>query len=161
MYSYSDRKRDSLIRWLTKKCNECDDICDDPGYSNGYKRYFNIVDSGHVIYCDNDIDNEINLEYDDPLLEEFTDYVPIKGCSDEEKKYIVNKMTHKNIVIPPGSNQSNANFMFKLLNEFGHKYSYKIPCVSNNPSDPYDGDYESICMDIDKESFYMFMFDNS
>ena len=164
-------KRSQMLRWLNKTCNYSDDIYRDPGYSDSYKRYFNIKDDDHNIYNDNDIDDENNVDYYDETLDEFTDCVPINipqeeinmktsGCSDEEKELIIDILTRKNIVIPPGSNQSNANFLYKFLKNHIQNYSYHIPHILN-PNEPYVGEYEYLSMDIDKESLYMFMFENS
>jgi len=164
-------KRSRMIRWLNGTCNYSNDIYKDPGYSDSYKSYFNIRDDNHIIYNDNDIDDKINMDYDDDSIDEFTDYVPIdipqeeinmktKDYSEKEKEQIIDILTRKNIVIPPGSNQSNANFLYKFLKNFVHNYSYHIPRIPNH-NKQYVGEYEYLNMDIDKESLYMFMFENS
>lgn len=163
------KARNELIRWLKQKCDYSDNVFRDPGYSDYYKSMFNIVDTHNFIYANNDIDHELNVGYveyetnneknsEDAELEQFIDVVPYKNKnskSDAENHNI-------NIVILPGSNHSNANYLYKLLMHEcmeinNNDEPYHIPNVSPNPKVPYTINHKKVQITINKEEFYSFV----
>lgn len=187
------KKHNELVRWLKDSCNETGDIFVDPGYSDIYKSMYNIMDDTYLIYENNDIDHEINIGYEDYTddntkylcnvqLEQYIDYVPkhinettlntlIFNKSFIEAENIKLKERRHNIVIPPGSNQSNANYLYKrIIYNFkhsqnvkynGYRYTYSIPQVNLNPRVPYGGTYKNVGILLNKEQFYFFLKQNS
>jgi len=185
----SQKRRNVLMKWLKKKCTYSDNVFKDPGYSEYYKRNFNLtVENGpSSFYKRDDIDHAMNIGYvdysykdeadkceDDRELEQFIDYVPRiapqellesmnKNCTYDEREDNKRKMSRHNIVILPGSNHSNANFLFKELKAIisDDNFSYDIPIVNVDPSIPYKGVYKNAHLDVDKEDFYDFLRKNS
>lgn len=180
-------KRIDLIRWLKQKCEYSDNLFHDPGYSSRYKSMFNLTDVDNIIYYDNDIDHELNIGYvdygfkkdkdpDDLCLEQFIDYVPSKygeinesiksviiGASRDEASDIITKMSRENMLILPGSNHSNANYLYKLitlecmdLNNMDEK-PYYAPYVNPDPKVPFKSNVKGLGAFIDKEDFYYFV----
>lgn len=181
-----NEKKIKLMKWLNKKCRYSKNIFKDPGYSEFYKRNFNITDDigPFSIYKKNDIDHLMNIGYvdyayndqlkheDDGELEQFIDYIPkvipketlemaTKNRSFVESEDIIKKMTRHNMVILPGTNHSNANFLYKELLQTINDLNYHIPYVNIDPSLPYEGTYKIAKLNIDKESFYNFLRINS
>jgi hypothetical protein len=180
--------RELLCRWLKQKCYCADNIFMDPGYSSFYKNEFNITDGDEfrpIYETRGDIDVELNKGYVDYLygdekneedeeLEQFIDYVPIHVSQDvlrvatgntryEEKEYIIEMMSRKNLLILPGSNHSNANFLYKRLIRCleDTEVTFSIPFVSGDRSVPYTDVHKDVDMDINKEQFYDFLRRNS
>lgn len=187
MLRCTDKKK-LLRRWLNQRCSYSDNLFADPGYSDYYKREFNIMDglgSKPFYAAQGDIDIEMNMGYidyahgaekdpDDLVIEQFIDYIPVNVPHDvirtatmntfyEEKQDITDKMTRKNILILPGSNHSNANFLFKRLSRrlADGNVSYAIPFVSGDPTSVYKGTHKDAKMDINKEQLYEFLHQNS
>lgn len=189
--------RHKMIKWLGKKTKYTETIFDDPGYTDCYKRMFNVYDHDRKIYrmldesnkdnSNKDIDIEINIGYIDDvynqckkttnekILEQYIDYIPINipdtflstSLIDivdvNDRKNIKMMLCRENIVIPPGSNQSNCNWLFKKISEHieSNNIQYKIPFVLNDHKMSYTGAHKIISSEIDKEKFYNFMFKNS
>jgi hypothetical protein len=180
-----EAERKKLINWLRKKSKYADDLFKDPGYSAEYKSRFNIMDKNMVIYKPNDIDDELNIGYTDDIygldektdeeitVEQYVDYIPkeitqetidnLMPCNHEQQQEIVEKLSRHNIVILPGSNHSNANFLFKNILNHVNKYiePYHVPFLSPDPKQPYDGRHKTINFNLDKEEFYNFIYENS
>ena len=159
---HNRKKKLLLINWLKKRCSYSEDIFKDPGYSDYYKNEFNIIDGidNTYFYNSNDIDHEINIGYDDDDNDnddfynfgEFIDYVdPIKISEDD--------IRYTNIVILPGTNQSNANFLYKIIKKYidNAKLRYNIPIISNDLTEKYESEYKSASIQINKESFYNYL----
>jgi hypothetical protein len=155
----------------------------DLGYSEYYKSFFQMSDNNRKFYKNGDIDEELNVGYTeqvfstDPLpqedleLEQFMDYVPTSArydteiaticCNADKKRDIIKKLCRKCIVILPGTNHSNANFLYKVLNDGLTLNKYSIPYVLEDPNKPYYDLHKDATMIIDKEKFYNFMCKNS
>jgi hypothetical protein len=186
-YMKCKNKKEILRRWLKQKCSYSDDCFKDPGYSTYYKNEFGIMDGDGFkpFYVSGDIDLELNIGYtdyeygdeiheDDMVLEEFIDYIHVtvehedletalKDKSFDERCYIIQKMTRKNILILPGSNHSNANYLFKrvVIYSTANNISYSIPFVLSDPAMSYKGIHKNAKMEINKEHFYEFLRQNS
>lgn len=168
-----------LENWLKQKNKYATSIYKDPGYSSFYKSYYGAyVDES--FYPDDDIDVKISPEYFESIykddrdeLEQFIDYIPQTISQDiidnttnkiygEEKQNIIDKLERKCLLIPPGSNHSNTNFMYKLmLDNMLNIDSFKIPYISNNIREQYIGTLKNSYMDIDKMELYNFVYKNS
>lgn len=174
-----DRKN-SLVKWLKKRCDYSDDVIKDPGYSNFYKSEFCIRDGVNFrkFYELNDIDYDLNnlnnlsvmCVNHDPILDQYVDRIPIEISKDlidaavvnasyHERADIIDDMTHLNMLILPGSNHSNANYLFKRLMRYSEENirSYNIPYVSVNHKMSYKGDNRNAKLNINKEQFYEFL----
>lgn len=147
-----------LEKWLQKKCELSDNIFEDPGYSDYYRDRYRIYDLNRNYYKINDIDEKLNIGYvhvdqesDDDLLdaEKYVDFVPSDKNSANSK--------YTGIAILPGSNHSNANYIFKLINEYTQNTPYKIPTISSDPATKFEGTCTNIRMDIDKKNLYEFV----
>jgi len=168
-----------IENWLKNKNRYAVSIYKDPGYSHFYKSYFGkYVDKS--FYPDGDIDVKISPDYyesvytdDNDELEQFIDYIPQNIPHDiletatfkiynNEKQNIIDKLERKCLLIPPGSNQSNTNFIYKLmLDNMLDIDSFSIPFVSNNINEQYKGTLKNSYMDIDKKQIYDFVYKNS
>ena len=182
----------TLVKWLKHRCAYSDDVFEDPGYSNLYKSEFNIHDKFKKFYVPGDIDHELNMNCidngneHDTYLEQFIDYVPIDVSDDVIKAAtlnkdhyesidIVNALSHQRLLILPGSNHSNANYLFKRLTRYLEKTTtttttfsftpnmsqYNIPFVSADHTVSYEGSHKTAKMEINKEQFYEFLRSNS
>jgi len=159
-------KHNELVRWLRLPCQFSDDINEDQDYSDYYKGLFNITDTKNFFYDNNninvdiDIDFELNLELaeEDERFEDFTDHIPvIDGVGID-----MNIDIEQKILILPGSNHSNCNYLYKMLKiEASHKDEYSIPYLSNDPKIPYTGELKNASMMINKEDVYNFVKNNS
>ena len=138
-------ERENLIKWLNHKCKYANNIDEDPNYSDYYVSQFGITDNNNI-YKPNDIDDEINVGYVEPEYEKFVDYL---------------KNDNKCMVILPGTNHSNANFLFKIIKNKLDRISYIIPHVSNNVEQPFEKIYKKIKHNVCKEDLYNFIKDNS
>lgn len=123
----------------------------------------------------------------DAEIEQFIDHVPIVGevtlavgednfidsieetdqtsetdSIDSIESEIKDKLTRHNIVILPGSNHSNANYLYKRLTIFADELgSYRVPFVQNDPKKPFTNRSKNLYIEIDKEGFYQFIRDLS
>jgi hypothetical protein len=183
------QERYELIEWLRDPVSfDLDSIFRDPGYSWKYKQMYNLMDPDHIIYTDTitekDIDLELNIGYTeytydeimdkDPLdkeLEEFIDSIPkhvnssvietmTNNVTPDAKEYINTIEKRHNIVIPPGSYQSNANYVYKLI-KLNNTKKYNIPSVSADPNARFKGDHINTNIILDKEQLYQFIYMNS
>ena len=185
MKKVSKNHRDELIKWLKHPCKYSDDLYRDPGYSDYYISKFGIEDKNNRIYKKNDIDSELNVGfneildpdndiYDESDINIFIDYIPSNIYSDDidnvlnkfptySRKHIQRKLERECMVILPGSNHSNANFLFKSVNDTITKRlkPYKIPYVQSDPTLPYEGGHKDAKIFIDKEAFYNFIYKQS
>lgn len=185
MKKMSKNQHDELVKWLKQPCKYSDDLYKDPGYSGYYLSKFGIYDKNSIIYRKNDIDNELNVGfneildpnfdiYDESDINMFIDYIPSNINSDDindeihkyplySRKHIQKKLERKCMVILPGSNHSNANFLFKSLNDVINKKfrPYKIPYVQSDPTIPYMGEHKDAKIFINKEAFYNFIYKHS
>lgn len=178
-------KSSKVERWLRKCCDYSDGPYDNPGYSSHYMSYFNLYDNTGELYSKNDIDSKLNPGYvddifgnieeteEDTLIAKFVDYIPIKPSKElvttmtfeeyGQRKYdIIEKLSRECIMIPPGTNQCNANYMFKILKEAAQDIDdFEIPYIDANPATPYEGTLKSASITINKEKVYEFVYDNS
>jgi hypothetical protein len=176
-------KHTELIRWLQSNCDYSDGSFKDPGYTKSYRSWFNITDHHNVFYDDGDIDHKINIGYvdymfeqdkdpEDIVIEQYMDFIPrkvdpetirtaIMNCSPDEADHIRTTMTRTNMVILPGSNHSNANYLFKALTSEMFDKEYEIPYVPANPKEPFKGVTKKSYPVINKEEFYQFLKDHS
>jgi len=153
-------QHNELVKWLRLPCQFSDDINEDQDYSEYYKGLFNITNTNNFFYDSNDIDFELNLELaeDNERFEDFTDHIPIiDGVGID-----MNINIEQKIVILPGSNHSNCNYLYKMLKiEASHKDEYLIPYLPNDPKIPYTGELKNASMMINKEDVYNFVKNNS
>jgi hypothetical protein len=198
--NYMKDKRDILLEWLRSRCLYNNDIFCDPGYSDSYKREFNIIDgldynikiksfysNDSNLGIDIDIDQEISeynenyknlFDYDDIAdinthLVDFIDYIPASKLPDILHEtvnnnnigfanFIISKLSLKPMCFFPGTNHSNANFLYKKAIRFiSNTASYNIPFVSADVKSVYKGDHKTSKMNINKEKFYEFLMDQS
>lgn len=161
-FNKKKREHDELVKWLKSYCDNSDNAFKDQNYSDTYKAMFNLTDNNENFYEKNDIDHEINIGYvdyepeeqkdpKDEELEQFIDHVP-NGLTDS---------SYYNIVILPGTNHSNANYIYKMIKNETINHKFKIPYISNNPKIPYNGDIKDADMMISKSDVYAFVKDNS
>lgn len=148
-----------LIKWLHKRSKYSDNIFKDPGYSNSYKARFGTYNEDDLVYSKNDIDYEINknIWY---MFDEDTDN-DVKKFSDIIVSLDHNKNNkYEPIVILPGTNHSNANFLFKEVMDsiINDTNIFCVPYVPNLPSEQFKGTIKEINMNLDKKDFYKFMF---
>lgn len=169
----------NLELWLKQKNKHVFSIYEDPEYSNYYKSYFgSYVDE--TFYSKNDIDIKITPQYFENIydnnydeIEQFIDYIPrnvpqyvidtaTHGIYGNEKKNIIEKLERKCLLIPPGTNHSNVNFLYKLMmdNIIDIK-AFNIPYVSNNINEQYKGIIKEEYMNINKLDLYNFAYKNS
>lgn len=159
-FNKKKREHNELVKWLKSYCDYSDNAFKDQDYSDAYKKIFNITDTDGIFYEKGDIDYELNIGYadyangvqkdpDDEELEQFIDHVPV---SDQSRR---------NIVILPGTNHSNANYIYKIIKNETINHKYKIPYLSNNPSIPYNGNIKEAEMMINKVDVYTFVKENS
>lgn len=168
-----------LENWLKQKNKHATSLYKDPGYSSFYKSYFGMyVDE--TFYPKNDIDIKLDPMYvesiysdDNDELEDFIDYIPQYVSQDiidaatyktygNDKQDIIDKLERKCLLILPGSNQSNANVIYKLLlDNISDISSFSIPYISNNLQEQYTGELKDAYMDINKTDLYNFIYQNS
>lgn len=165
--------RELLIEWLKNKCAYSRNVYEDPGYTSYYKREFNIVNGVGCseIYQPGDIDSELNIEYDEHLhkIDDYIDYILANKTNLFRERYYgaeydkaykkLQCMEKKNMVILPGSNHSNANYLYKKLIRLidDNDITYTIPYVSSNPAVSFKNDHKQAKMKINKENFYYFL----
>ena len=169
-----------LKKWLGQKCDCSDNIFDDPGYTDYYKKHFGIHDEYEIYYKKNDIDEQINIGYEKNFdneednhltdAEKYVDYVPEEisqslidkitcDMTGNEKLKTIQKLTSKGIIILPGSNHSNANYMYKIIKDSVDKMgTYEIPDISPDPTVEFKGENTNISMKVDKVKVYKFIY---
>lgn len=175
---------EEIKNWLkspNKYCNNCD-IFEDPGYSGYYKSMTSIYDSDGLFYDGSgDIDNRLKYPYLKSIykcdgqdkIEEFVDWIPsklsaqqidlaTKNLAGDDKQYTTNRLRYDPVLIPPGTNHSNANVLYKIIqNEFNHIKPFIVPIIKDNDNSEYDGDYSEFVPSIDKKIIYRFCYENS
>lgn len=163
-------ERSKLVEWLKKPCDYSNGIFEDPGYSEYYQSHFNISNEDGVFYDSksdpSDIDVHMNMgnlkhhyENEDNDMENtmFSMFEMYKDIIESK-----NKEVNIDIVIPPGSNQSNSNYIFKLIKtELMKLDSINIPMVSKDPRTKYSGETRQIIHDVSKEDVYNFVMNHS
>lgn len=182
-YPFVDRKvrvRTELIAWLKRKSEYSNNVFEDPGYSNFYKRYYGIIDRDGSIYRPGDIDHELNIHYvksvdedektdEDRILDQYIDFIPkqlprktVETICDIYPQHEAETILFDNMVVLPGSNHSNANYLFKRVSSQAKTFKpYHVPVVDADPSHEYRGDFKEIPLVINKEEFYQFIKNNS
>jgi hypothetical protein len=172
-----NNRKELLKEWLEEKCAYSSSVYVDPGYTSSYKKEFNIVNGIGCknIYEPNDIDSELNIEYNEAEynLDEYIDYILIKGMTETyRQKYfgseydelykIIQRLPKKNMVILPGSNHSNANYLYKRLIKSidDNNITYMLPYVSADPKASFKNIHKPAKMIVDKEKFYYYLYKN-
>ena len=172
------RTNAKLEIWLKQLTDHSMSPLEDPRYSRYYKSYFgNVSQNGYIYDTSNntsDIDIKLNLGYyrysyqlelemdnkqtninidkhpEDVVVEQFIDTVVDK-----------NGFTH-DIVIPPGTNQSNANFLFKIFRDImAEAEPSHIPIVSSDKTVRYTGGVKHSSINLPKIELYQFLMDRS
>lgn len=186
--SFFRKKRASrrdIIRWLRSANKDCKDhdIYKDPGYSEYYKDYTSIYDDDLMYRGKHDIDLRIwhrripyyeNIyEKEDDMMEDFVDHVKsnmtdeeigyfTEGRGHDEKEYMEDKLRYMPILIPPGTNHSNANVLYKLLQSEILEYTRDEPfSIASFEDMNYDGSITELEPYIDKKIIYRFCYENS
>jgi hypothetical protein len=134
---------DPTLRWLGQSCDKPNDVFTDPEYSKTYRSAFGLKDTNRTIYKKGDYDELLNMALDDAgKVSRYTDY------------------TDRPIYIPPGSNQSNANFLFKSIVDAicNDLTPYNVPVWLKDSITPV---YKKLSMRIDKNEFYRFVHQHS
>jgi hypothetical protein len=128
-------KNQKLEKWMKSRCEYSDCIFTDPGYDNEYKSFF--IKSTHSdqnkYYANKLQNNELERDIDIKVSSGY-----IMADETDETKYIDLIGTNKKekIYLPPGSNQSNCNYLYK-----------KIANILEENESPV----------LDKKKFYMFL----
>lgn len=183
----SEHKRASpeeIKKWLRAPNKNCiaGDIYNDRGYSGYYKSMTSIYDDNCLFYEGaDDIDNRLKYPYHKSIyrcdgidqMEDFVDHIPSKASAQQidemtshltgiDKQYAVDRLKYDPVFIPPGTNHSNANVLYKIIqNEFLNANPFIIPKLPNDRSTEYDGDYVEVVPSIDKKLIYRFCYENS
>lgn len=150
-----------MIQWMKKKNRHCDSHFDDSLYSGYYKSFFGITDDG-LVYSNQDTDNQ-DIDYKIGTLTLGED------IQDNMDNYTDSIMTNDNeednikLIIYPGTNHSNANFLYKsIMHEANDRgMSYDIPLVPSDMDQAYNGIVKNTRLTINKEEFYKFIYNNS
>lgn len=169
-----------LMKWLKSRVPYSDDLFCDPGYSRNYYMAFGNTYEYGSEYTPGDIDHQLNPGYYDPIYDIDDDY----GISDEDYyvDYIykpIDKDTlmktvmsyepeyrdkaarvlqREPILILPGSNQSNANYIYKLmLDQINQIHSFRIPYVKQSNRAYFTGSSKNFRLQISKEDTYRFV----
>ena len=168
------RANTRLIKWLKSPTGDSDDIYVDPGYGYHYKSWFGIEDCDKKFYKNNDIDCQLGIIHESISTHEPNDLHNLNAMSQFVDKFdttdndglcsrnSVNELMN-HILIPPGSNHSNANYLYKriIASVQESELEYEIPYVSANQFTPYTGYHKSTGYNVDKQSFYKFIYNNS
>jgi len=183
----SEHKRASpeeIKAWLRAPNKNCiaGDIYNDWGYSGYYKSMTSIYDDNCLFYeGSDDIDNRLKYPYHKSInvcdhidrIEDFVDHIPSNISAQQidertchltgtDKKYAVHRLKYDPVFIPPGTNHSNANVLYKIIQkEFLNVDPFIIPKLPNDRSTEYDGDYVGVVPSIDKKLVYRFCYENS
>lgn len=175
---------EEIKKWLRAPNKNCiaDDIMTDRGYSGYYKSMTSIYDDNCLFYEGlNDIDNRLKYPYYKSIyrgeridrIEDFVDMIPsnvstqhiaemTSHLSGADKQYAAHRLKYDPVFIPPGTNHSNANVLYKIIqNEFLNDDPFIIPILPNDRSIEYDGEYAEVVPSIDKKLIYRFCYENS
>ena len=153
------KKENKLIKWLNSSneyfdsdykylydANELSSL-----YTKSYKSFFNINDIYNTIYKQNDIDIQIsNVNKQNFDIDYFGDYLDITNCEGYENY----------VLILPHTNHNNCNYIYKLLMRHIKNENFLIPKI-NDYTKEYDGNYDYMQLDIDKEELYNFLYEMS
>jgi len=178
--NFSATDRGTLEKWLKARCQWSDNVFDDPGYSQFYKSYFGwFCNKG--TYTDGDIDHELNIGhyeavYDDDFsydeidknITPYIDFIPSDMTSfgienavatypyvDQDRAREIYSRTC--MVILPGSNHSNANYLYKRICEsLTDLKGFSIPYVGNIDT-KFKPSYKQFKFELSKESVYNFV----
>lgn len=175
---YENINNKKLEKWLKSRFCYSDNIFEDPGYSNNYKSKFGLTCTcNDNIYQENDIDHKVNIGHVfdnngnsddiDRKIEQYIDYVLPEQCThliDNENIHDDNDIHNISypIVVLPGSNHSNANYLYKLIIEsIEHIDPYTLPIISKDHTIQFNGDTTMSYMKVNKNSVYNFVRLNS
>ena len=178
---FSAKNRGTLERWLKARCRWSDNVFDDPGYSSRYKSYFSGLFDDDT-YIDGDIDHRLNighyeLVYDesiaydefDEIIEPYIDFVPSNITRSDIEKVVAaypledqerarKVYSRTGIVILPGSNHSNANYLYKRFIEYLNDVrEFTVPYVGTF-RDRYRPSYKRVGLSVSKETIYNFAY---
>lgn len=145
------KRNSKFVKWLNGQVRDSNNIYTDPGYGHHYKSMYGLCcdeNDEKSFYKSGDIDHQHVIGSD-------------KLIDDDISEYIDRINDDVNLLIPPGSNQSNANYMYKLLKSSAYKVEYEIPYVSANPTVPYTGYHKCTGLKINKKDFYNFVHSSS
>lgn len=149
-----------LIKWLKKSIRGYykDGVYSDPGYGNQYKSMFGIEDVDQLFYNKNDIDDQLASIHQSITMTDPDDEYGLNVMSEFVDQYSDKRCTLNYILIPPGSNHSNANYMYKQLKTHIHnnECEYEIPYINADPRTPYTGNHKCTKLKLNKEDFYNF-----
>jgi hypothetical protein len=135
-------RANKIINWLASPNKEVEgDPYKDPGYSGYYRSLF-----GHPHQYGDDIDLSIssNNYYQNIVEEQWM-----------EKDTI----TKTKFAIPPGTNHSNANALYKIISNRISNENFSLPNITKGVK--YNGSYIDRKMKINKKKLYGFIYDNS
>ena len=167
--------RPIVMKWLNAPFNGSNDLFEDPGYSQMYRSGFGNTYQYGAEYVSGDIDEILNLgcfespyeEYDEYDADHFVDYIHqpipqnvltkrVSHYEPEHRDRAAQIMQRKAILIPPGSNQSNANYIFKTLTyEVEHINSFRVPYATREKR--YTGARKLFKLKLDKYDVYRFL----
>lgn len=152
-----EEERRLLEKWLKSECDY-----GEPNYTKDYQSLFGIDDISKMIYKKDDIDCKCNTLYINGM---YDDDIVLSDKDEKLKHYVDHAYINDeiyDILIPPNTNQSNANYFYKLLLVGSQEHSpYNIPYVPDNPKIPFNGKTKKLRMVIDKISTYKFVYDES
>jgi hypothetical protein len=178
---YAAQDRHTLLSWLKSKCQYSEGIFDDPGYSERYKGYFS-----HYFYDDTyvtgDIDYELNIGHYEYVYEDeddlssideqiipYVDFVP-SGLTHDEITRLADSYpleyrdraeeisSRTGIVILPGSNHSNANYIYKRIREHIDDIpAFSVPFV-NDYHKAFRPSYKKATLTLSKTNVYNFVY---
>ena len=171
-------KREDLLKWLRASAEYSDHSFEDPGYSEHYKSYFSIFCDDDT-YVRDDLDHQLNIghyegvydnyeldEVDDNLLQ-YVDFVPtnlsnaelegmVEAYPIEDRDHAREILSREGVVILPGSNQSNANYLYKKLrNALINVREFSVPYVGKGRFKP---SYRRVKLHLSKQSVYNFIY---
>ncbi len=145
----AELQKANLMKWLKSSSQYYDQ------YSDYYTSFFSVNDPNNILYTKGDLDDKLNT-------------MPINDLYDEsspEKSYVDHANIdgeRKDIYIPPETNQSNANYFYKLLVRSSLDLNpYHIPVVPDNLRTSFNGSIQKVPMQIDKTQTYTFVYNAS
>jgi hypothetical protein len=180
---FSAKNRETLKSWLTSRCQYSDNVFYDPGYSSYYMSYFShFFDDDDSTYTDDDIDQILNIGYfetvyddclpeneEDEQIRPYIDFVPSKiprnkidsivaTYAKEDQRRAREVCSRTGIVILPGSNQSNANFIYKrIMDVINNVRKFSVPYVGDRHK-RFRPSYKRVGIELTKENIYNFVY---
>lgn len=156
-----------LVHWLSSPCMYSSDVCEDPEYSGMYRSYFGIQSPRKIKPDDIDFKVLEQLCYDPEENEDLAEYtdlydVQYKVSPESGEVREVNTDNAIEITILPGSNHSNANYLFKRFDEYFDQnvIIFNIPYVPP-PNQKFQTIFKKFMFQFDKKSMYKFVYDMS